>query len=286
MPANWLGHTTKPGRTSGRWEWSETALVLAERLDDTELLARAIGSKSHALFNLGRQREAVILARGHIALAEAAGSFLEQALGWTMLSFYISGDEPREGLSAAMESAELARRAGHRGIEIVNLINGAEGSLFLGEWSDTRVTITELRQRDLPLEQRAMLSCTEGLLAALTGNPEEASARFERADRMAATEMVTGRASYLMDRSFVSLATGDIEAARRESAEAVLADPTGINAWDALAPGTRLPLAARRGRCASSPDGDEGLPRPMGCGGAAHSGGRVGCPRRASGGGG
>ena len=45
----------------------------------SELLARAIGAKSYALFNLGRQREAVILARGQVALAEAAGSLLEQA---------------------------------------------------------------------------------------------------------------------------------------------------------------------------------------------------------------
>jgi len=32
-----------------------------------------------------------------------------------------------------MEAAELARGAGHRRVEITNLINGVEFSLFLGE---------------------------------------------------------------------------------------------------------------------------------------------------------
>ena len=78
------------------------------------------------------------------------------------LSLFISNDDPREALSAAFEAAELARRAGHRGLEVVNLTNGAEDSLFLGEWSDTRAVIAELGQRELSLEQKANLSCTEG----------------------------------------------------------------------------------------------------------------------------
>ena len=41
--------------------------------------------------------------------------------------------------------------------------------------------------------------------------------------------------TYLLDRSLVSLATGDLETARLESAEAVSIDPIGINARDALA---------------------------------------------------
>jgi tetratricopeptide (TPR) repeat protein len=216
-------------------EWSETALVLGERIDDIELLARTIVPRSLALFSLGRHREAAILAHGGVALAEAAGSLLEQTLGWMGLSFCFFDDDPRESLSAALEGAELGRRAGHRGLEVLNLLNGAEFSLVLGEWSDTRAAITELRQRDLPLDQRAMLGYNEGLLAALTGNPEEASAGFERADRMAATELVTGRASYLKARSLVSLAAGDLEAARLESTEAVLAEPLGINSSHALA---------------------------------------------------
>ena len=93
------------------------------------------------------------------------------------------------------------------------------------------------------------------------------------------------RATYFKARALVSLASGDIEAARREATEAVSVDPMGINAWDALAIQARAALwlgdveGARAALTAM-----KAFPRPAGGGGAAHSGGRVGCPRGASGG--
>ena len=55
------------------------------------------------------------------------------------------------------------------------------------------------------------------MLMALTGNPVEASTCLERhADRMAATEAVFERATYLKVRALVSLASGDLEAARQD----------------------------------------------------------------------
>ena len=74
-------------------EWAETALVLAEQLDDPGLLAGAIGAKAGALFNLGRHREAVILARGQVALAATAGVLREQANGLLYLSVFILDDD-------------------------------------------------------------------------------------------------------------------------------------------------------------------------------------------------
>jgi len=142
-----------------------------------------------------------------------------------------------------MESAELARRAGHRWLEILRMNGAAEGSLFLGEWSDTRAAIAELGQRELSVDLRANLACNEAMLATLTGNPEEASACLEPyADGLAASESVTVRATYLMDRALMNLATGDIEAARRDSAEAVSIDPLGINSPHALAIQARAAL--------------------------------------------
>ena len=125
------------------------------------------------------------------------------------------------------------------------------------------------------------------MLAALTGNPEEASCSFNGRDRMAATELVTARATYLRLGSVVSLATGDLEAARQESAEAVSADPTGINSPHVSGdPGARLPLAARRGGCARALAAMKAFRGRWMAASAAHRGGRVGRPRRTSGGGG
>ena len=101
-------------------EWSETALVLAERFDDPALLAGAVGARSGALFNLGRHREAVMLARGMAALADAAGALREQATARVGLSVFTLEEDPREALSVALESAELGktgRAAPYRGPE-------------------------------------------------------------------------------------------------------------------------------------------------------------------------
>jgi class 3 adenylate cyclase/tetratricopeptide (TPR) repeat protein len=217
-------------------EWAEKALVLAEQLDDIELLAGAIGAKGGALFNLGRHREAVILVRGQVALAEAAGFLREQATGLLYLSVFVLDDNPREALSAAIESMELARRAGVGGPEITNLLNSAEISVLLGETKDARAAIAELRQRDLPLEHAVFLDCVEAMLRGLTGEAAEASALLEEhLDHMSASELVVARTTYWRARSLVSLASGDLDTARREAASAVSADPLGINSPYALA---------------------------------------------------
>jgi hypothetical protein len=224
-------------------EWAETALVLAEQLDDTGLLAGAIGAKAGALFNLGRHREAVILARGQVQLAGAAGVLREQANGLLYLSVFQLDEDPREALSASLESAELARRAGQRGLEVMNLANAAEISVFLGEWSDTRAAIVELRPRELRVDQVAFLDCVEAMLLAFTGAAAEASALLEpHVSQMAVTESIVARATYLRARSLVSLAAGDIETAHREAAGAVSADPLGINSPHGLAIQARAAL--------------------------------------------
>ena len=227
-------------------EWSEMALVLAERFDDPALLASAVGARSGALFNLGRHREAVMLARGMAALADAAGALREQATARVGLSVFTLEEDPREALSVALESAELARRAGLRPIEVLNLLNAAETSIYVGRWSDTRAAITELAQRELPVRQLAFLNFVQAMLEAGTGDAVAAMARFEGfAGAAAESESVSGRTTYLSARAFVNLASGDIEAARHEAAEAVAADPLGINSPNALAVGGRASLWLR-----------------------------------------
>jgi tetratricopeptide (TPR) repeat protein len=231
------------GSSKSALQWAETALVLAEQLDDAELLAAAIGARSSALFNLGRHRESVILARGQVALAEAAGVLREQATGLLYVSVFVLDEDPREALSAAIESSELARRAGLRHLEVMNLLNAAEISVLIGEWRDTRSAIVELRQREVLPDQGVFLDCVEAMLTALAGAPAEAAARLEpHADHMALTESVAARTTYLRARSLVSLAAGNLDTARREAAEAVSADPLGINSPHALAIQARASL--------------------------------------------
>jgi hypothetical protein len=87
-----------------------------------------------------------------------------------------------------------------------------------------------------PSDQEGQLDCEEAMLAAFTGDVAEASARLEEArERMAASEFLAARTTYLSARSHVSLAAGDLEAARREAAEGVALEPLGINSPHSLA---------------------------------------------------
>ena len=217
---------------TGALAWSETALALAEELDDTKLLAGALGSRSLALFTLGRHREAAMLARGMAVIADGAGALFEQARARTALSLYMLPDDPRAMVEIAQEGAEIARRAGERGIELTNLLNIAETTLYLGLWDATREAIAELRQRELGPWHLEWLSWLEAILAAMSGDPET-SARLLAVDASVRSQLGS-QTTRLTSLAFTALANGDVVAAYERAREAVELDPMGINSSAAM----------------------------------------------------
>ncbi len=240
--------------------WAETACTLAERLDDTELLGRAIGARSAVLFRIGRHREAVMLARGRMALAGIAGSMVEQAMATMLVSVFLFDEDPHEAIRLQLESAELARRAGARSLETVNLLNAVESATNLGQWDDARAALIALRQRDLPGPRQTQLELCEAVLAAFSGDTALA---FERLDATAdadGTEDMTARANNHRARAEVYLATGDLEAAHRHASAALAEEPSGINSAGALAVQQRAALwLGDRGRAREALTGMEGF---------------------------
>jgi tetratricopeptide (TPR) repeat protein len=239
-------------------EWAETALQNAERINDSALLARAIGTRSLSLFNQGRRREAAILARGMAALADEAGDLREQALARMGLSVFALYDDPRSSVTVALESADMARRAGQRHIEFTNLLNAAETSVYLGSWDDTRRALDAIAARDIPSDSRTWVEYIRALLAALTGDVAGVLERF-------GTELPPGEAdvdiyaTYLTSRAMARLAAGDLEGARADASRGVAKNPLGINSpmclavqirassWLRDAAGTRAALEGLRG---------------------------------------
>jgi class 3 adenylate cyclase/predicted ATPase len=220
---------SRSGASEQALAWAETACTLAERIDDTELLGRAVGAKSVVLFRIGRHREALMLARGWMALAENAGSLVEQAEARLYVSIFVGDDDLPGAIRLALEAAELARRAGARSLETVNLLNAAEAATDLGQWDEARVALSALRQRDLAAPRQTQLELCEAVLAALGGDAALAFARLEATADALETEDLTSRANNHRARAEVHLATGDLEMAHRHASAALATEPSGIN---------------------------------------------------------
>jgi tetratricopeptide (TPR) repeat protein len=222
-------------------EWCEIALRLAEELDDDALLAGALGSRSLALFTMGRHREAVMMARGMANIADEAGQLEAQSRARTALSLYMLPDNPRGMVEVASEAVELARRAGTRGLEITNMLNITETSLYLGLWDESIAMIEELHQRELAQSNSEWLAGLEAVFAAIRGD-------VARADELLAIGSEFGDKSlgFMTTRrttlAFVALANGNLERAFREANEAVELDPMGINCGIALGIAARAAL--------------------------------------------
>jgi predicted ATPase/class 3 adenylate cyclase len=233
------------GRNREGLEWTETALALAERADDAKVIAKALAYRAGCLFNLGRPREAFILFRGAVAVAERAGP-REQSEVLLALSIYGAEDDLREAFSAAVQAAELARRAGYRPLELMNLGNAAELAIWLGELEVARARVDEWGQRELTGANWRWLKMLQALLTGLTENPAHALLPFSEIEAEAETnQRIAEQSTFWRSRALVELAAGDVAAAHESAARAVAAEPSGLNTAQALAVQGRAALALR-----------------------------------------
>ncbi len=226
-------------------EWSELALALAERLDDTTLFAQALGERSFALFNLGRHREAVMLARGMVALAIEVGSLRNQARASLALSLYALPDDPHETFTVGLQSAEISRRAGLRGGEETNLLNAAETAISLGLWEESRAMITELSTRAVRKESFSWIAALSAMLLALSGDTSAARAVMEEHAFRSKNEFVAIETTMMHANAMVDFASGDFVNAHETAQRAVAMDPMGINSSVSIALQSRSSIALR-----------------------------------------
>ena len=226
-----LGHGAEVTRSL---EWCEIALGLAEELDDVAQFARGLGVRSLATFTLGRHREAVMLARGMAEIADEAGALAEQARARTGLSLYMLPDDPASMVAIASEAAEIAGRGGNRALEITNLLNIAETSIYIGLWDQATSAIAELRERKIGEWRLGWLQSLERLLASLRGDFALADELRTLSEEFASDTTLAGTTTRLTSAAFSALAKGELDSAQRDAAEALALDPKGINATAAF----------------------------------------------------
>ncbi len=233
-----LGYGTEVERAV---EWCEIALRLAEELDDSALLAQGLGTRSLALFTMGRHREAVMLARGMAGIADEAGELSAQARAMTGLSLYMLPDDPHGMVDVAREAVELARKAGTRGLEITNMLNIAETTLYIGLWDEALAMVEELHQRELPAWHSEWLAGLEAVFASIRGDSARADELLSMHDLTGDRNLAT-LTTRLTTAAFVALANGQLDDALQQANRAVELDPMGINSAAALGIAARAAL--------------------------------------------
>ncbi len=210
--------------------WAERALAIAERLHLNEVMLMGLDAKHQAFFNLGRHREAEILAHGALALADEVGSNRHRA--WTLISIgvYSNEDDPAGALRAMLECADVARRAGDRPSEMIALPNAAEAATELGRWAEADDVLRRLEGGELtPISRHALTLC-EVILEAHRGDPASAAERLtEIAPGLEEVEQIPVRTWLRRVRALVSLLSGKSEEAFEEAMGAVDLDPAGMN---------------------------------------------------------
>jgi class 3 adenylate cyclase/tetratricopeptide (TPR) repeat protein len=242
MIATGLAHSQDLGAAL---QWSEVALGLVEQLDDPEAFSQALRARSLVLFNFGRYREAVVLARGMVGLAEETGSLRELSSAMMALSVFALPDDPHETFVSSLKAADISRQAGMRSLEETNLLNAAETGIQLGLWHDTRPLLDDLSARVLQGHLVSWLACLRATLLALTGDESAARRLMAESEESFASEMVTTATTRLSAKSLVLYASGEFVESRDIAAQAVALDPLGINSPTVIAQQARACVALR-----------------------------------------
>jgi class 3 adenylate cyclase/tetratricopeptide (TPR) repeat protein len=227
------------GRFEESLRWAEHALPVAERLGDVDILTIALGARSFALFNSGRPREAVILARGRLDLLGETGGLLERGRALIQVGVYAMVDDPRAGQRAWMEAAEVARRLGSSDLELGAMSNLVEAAIDLGDFDQAASMLAELNDRAETDEAKAEVALNEAMLVAFRGDEALARRRLKDGQWAESTQYQDVRMWYMRSIATVELCAGDLEASWAAATVALEVSPSGINGPNSVAVAAR-----------------------------------------------
>ena len=160
---------------------AERAIVIAQGLEDDDVLREAAGAYAWALGSVGRQFEGRLLWDGVIDLARRGGSSSALARNLLQLSTVLFQDDPIAGIAAAVEATTHLEKTGARWALVTNLANLTEVCIDTGRWEQADDALARLdalavtdRENIASMtlgaaELRAHRGDTTGALASLAG---------------------------------------------------------------------------------------------------------------------
>jgi hypothetical protein len=220
------------GRFTEAERLTDEAMVLAQRLDDDELLLAVSGSRSWALSSVGRQWEADALQQSRVEIARRISGPLDMATTLMNLAMRQADDNPRVGFSTLMECARVAASASARPTQDLALANAAELGVDIGEWTTADDIVTELSAVEgLASDDRSGLEFTSAMLRAHRGDPAGALAALDalEAELGAQWQQVQFVTWFARAKAYILLLSGDSGAALAEAERGLALEATGVN---------------------------------------------------------
>ncbi len=145
------------------------ALVDAERLRLPDLVVEGMNAKGHRFILTGRSIEGRALVELSLRLAEGTGSRALAARSAFTLALAIIDEDPRASVEVGRQAIELARRAGLGPLRLTTLMNTAEASLAVGDWSWIEAELDAVDREELEPSDQVTLDVARAEIAAIRG---------------------------------------------------------------------------------------------------------------------
>ena len=154
---------------------SDEALIVAERVNMPNLLARALLAKGATLANMGRLREGIAVIRGGEEVARESGNSEVVIIALVLLGYHLGEVDNKAAEDCYREGLELARRAGHRALTLQFVNNIGYTGFMTGEWDAALVEMDDALDQEIEISSRIWIRSNELIIRASRGEQLEAA---------------------------------------------------------------------------------------------------------------
>jgi class 3 adenylate cyclase/tetratricopeptide (TPR) repeat protein len=161
---------------------ADEAMVVAERANIPNLLARALLGKGSVLASVGRLHEGIALIRAGEQVARDNDLSEVVMISMVLLGYHLGELDNVAAERCYRDGLELARRTGHRGLMLQFVNNIGYTGFMTGQWDAALTEMDDALGQELEISSRIWLSSNELIIRASRG--EQLDAAIGELDRL------------------------------------------------------------------------------------------------------
>ncbi|MDQ3880357.1 MAG: AAA family ATPase [Chloroflexota bacterium] len=205
-------------------EYADRALVGAERLGLTELVAEALTTRATVLGSSGRRMEALVILRGVLQLAETHGLTATELRIRINLSLMLLDEDPAAALAVTRIGLQQAERLGFRAFVTYLVGNGSDAAWRVGDWDWAVDRIEELLPTvSDPFDRLSLVQSAALIRICRAELTEDEITEIEEPTRALSDPLV--EANNLRNRAWLGITSGEWEMARERASAAAAISP-------------------------------------------------------------